>query len=94
MKTDEQLQNDVLEELRWDPSLKASDIGVLATDGVVALTGTVRTFAEKCAAELAARRVSGVRAILGEMHIIHVGAHERTDEEIADTVMRSLEAHA
>jgi len=93
MKTDEQLQKDVLDELKWDPRIKASEIGVSVNDGVVALTGTVPTLAEKWAAERAARRVSGVRAIAEEIHIKPTGIHKRSDEEIAETVVQSLQSH-
>ena len=54
-------KGDVLDELRWEPSLKAEDIGVTVSDGVVTLTGHVPTYSEKHTAENAARRVAGVR---------------------------------
>jgi osmotically-inducible protein OsmY len=63
MKSDSQLRADVLEELKWEPSIDESEVGVVAKDGVVTLTGYVESYAQKYAAERAAERVSGVRAI-------------------------------
>jgi osmotically-inducible protein OsmY len=93
MKTDEQLQKDVLEELRWEPSITASAIGVCVDNGVVVLTGTVPTYAEKYAAEGAARRVAGVRAIAEEIQVKPSGLHKRSDQEVAETVVRTLQSH-
>jgi purine nucleoside phosphorylase len=62
MRTDAQLQNDVQEELKWEPRVTASKIGVAVSNGVVTLSGTVPTFAEKYAADKAARRVVGMAA--------------------------------
>src|SRR5687768_15784232 len=59
-KSDDQLQRDVTEELRWDPSIGRAEIGVVARDGVVSLTGQVDSFAKRWAALKAAERVSGV----------------------------------
>ena len=59
--TDAQLQKDVMEELKWEPSVTASEIGVSAANGVVTLNGTVPTYAEKWAAERATQRVEGVK---------------------------------
>jgi osmotically-inducible protein OsmY len=92
MKTDSQLQNDVMAELTWEPSVTANEIGVSVADGVVTLTGTVPTFAEKKAAERAAQRVTGVKAVAEEIQIKPVGVHAKTDAEIA-AAARSLMAH-
>ena len=59
-KTDGQLQRDVMDELEWEPSVDHADIGVAVTDGVVTLSGYVKTYPEKIAAEKATRRVAGV----------------------------------
>jgi osmotically-inducible protein OsmY len=93
MKSDMQLKRDVLEQLAGEPSITASAIGVAARDGVVTLTGTVPTYAEKCAAERAARQVAGVLAIAEEIRVEPAGAHKRTDDEVAEVVVRSLRAH-
>ena len=83
MKTDTQLQNDVMEELKWEPCVTATEIGVSAVKGVVTLNGTVPTYAEKWAAERAAQRVEGVKAIAEEIQIKPIGMHAKTDAEIA-----------
>jgi osmotically-inducible protein OsmY len=93
MKTDSQLQNDVMDELKWEPRVTANEIGVSVADGVVTLTGTVPTYAEKKAAERAAQRVTGVRAVAEEIQIKPLGAHAKTDAEIAVAAARSLLAH-
>lgn len=69
MKTDLQLQRDVAEELRWDPSINEKEIAIAAKDGVVTLRGTVSSYTEKFAAELAAERVNGVRAVAEELTV-------------------------
>ena len=84
MKTDTQIQHDVLAELEWDPSVEASSIGVASNDdGVVTLTGHVASFREKDRAEEIARRVYGVRAIANGIEVKLVGDNRRTDADIA-----------
>jgi osmotically-inducible protein OsmY len=93
MKTDTQLMQDVLEELAGQPSVTASGIGVAVHNGVVTLSGTVPTFAEKCAAEQAIRQVVGIRAIAEEIQVKPTGVHKRSDEEVAAGVVRALQSH-
>jgi osmotically-inducible protein OsmY len=93
MKSDAQLQKDVMDELSWEPSVTATDIGVAVRKGVVTLTGTVPTFAEKFAAERAARRVAGVTALAEEITVTPKGIHVRSDAEIATAISRALKAH-
>lgn len=93
MKTDAQLQKDVMEELKWEPCVTASEIGVSAVNGVVTLNGTVPTYAEKWAAERAAQRVEGVKAIAEEIQIKPIGMHAKTDAEIAAIAAASLKSH-
>ncbi len=93
MKTDKQLKNDVMEELRWEPSVTSSDIKVATQNGVVTLSGTVPHYAEKWAAERATQRVEGVKAIAEEMEVHLIGVHDRKDSEIAQAVVDSLRWH-
>ena len=93
MKTDAQLKKDVMEELRWEPSVTASDINVATRDGVVTLSGTVPHYAEKLAAERATQRVEGVKAIAEEMEVHPTGTYERKDSDIAEAVVNSLRWH-
>ncbi len=93
MKTDAQLQKDVMDEIRWEPSTTAARIGVSAADGVVTLTGVVATYAEKWAVERAAQRVEGVRGIAAEVTIQPSGPHVKTDAEIAAAAVAALKWH-
>lgn len=91
MTKDEQIQSDVLNELKWDPKVEASDIGVTVQDGAVTLTGTVTNYPAKLAAEQAAKRVKGVRAIAKEIKVELEHANRNTDEEIAKRVAHVLD---
>lgn len=89
MKTDKQLRDEVAEELDFDPSINSAQIGVEVTDRVVTLSGHPSSYAEKVAAEKAAQRVSGVKAVVVDMHVRLPNADTHTDEETASAV-RSL----
>ena len=92
MTNSTKLQHDVQEELQWDPSVDASQIGVAATQpGIVTLTGTVATYAEKVSAERAAKRVSGVRVVANDIEVQPIGSMKRTDTDIAQAVLRGLD---
>ncbi len=93
MKTDMQLQKDVLDEIKWEPSATSSRIGVSAVNGVVTLNGTVATYAEKWAVERAAQRVQGVKGIAEEIKVELSEPHTRTDAEIAEAAVSSLKWH-
>lgn len=90
MKTDIQLQHDVIEELMWDPTVGRAEIGVAAKDGVITLSGEVDTFAQKFAAEQAAKRVGGVRAVAEELRVKLPSAAERSDTELAHAAVNAL----
>jgi len=91
MKSDHQIKNDVVEELKWVPSVTDTDIGVSVHDGVVTLNGTVPNFAEKKAAERAVLRVEGVRAIADEIKVKLPDTLRLDDESIANEVSKALE---
>jgi osmotically-inducible protein OsmY len=93
-RTDEQIQRDVLAELKWEPRVKPNEIGVMVKDGVVTLTGTVDSYAKRWAAEEAAHRVRGVKAVANEVEVRLPGATERTDTELAQAVVRALQEDA
>jgi len=90
MNHDRQIQLDVLDELRWEPGVKATDIGATVKDGVVTLTGTVDSFAEKWAAESAVKRLTGVKAIAMDLEVKIPGSGERTDTDIARAAESAL----
>jgi VCBS repeat-containing protein len=91
MKTDRELQLDVVDELRWEPGVDATEIGATVKDGVVTLTGTVDSFAEKWAAEAAVKRLSGVKALAVELEVKLPGDCKRTDADIAEAAQNALE---
>lgn len=90
MSQNDQLQQAVLAELRWEPSVTAAHIGVAANAGVVTLTGHVDNLIEKLAAESAARRVRGVKAVVEEIEVRLPFEGIRTDEDIAAAVLERL----
>lgn len=90
MKTDQQLQADVLAELKWEPAIDAAHIGVEVNNGVVTLAGHVTTFLEKWEAERAALRVNGVKALTVEIQVNLPGMHRRDDIEIATSAENVL----
>lgn len=90
MKTDVQIKKDILDELVWDPAVNSTDIGVIVKDGVVTLTGHLSTLTEKLAAEQAALRVSGVKAVAIEMEVrLHPG-NPSSDTDIAAAANKAL----
>jgi len=91
MKSNTQLQQDVLQELEYEPSVDAAHIGVTAKDGIVGLTGNVKSYAEKYAAVHAAERVAGVKAVTDEMKVDLPALHVRNDEDIARAVLNALQ---
>ncbi|MGA7795375.1 MAG: BON domain-containing protein [Candidatus Acidiferrales bacterium] len=93
MKTDKQLQCDVLDELQYEPSVDASKIGVIVQNGIVSLTGTVASYAEQNAATYAAERVAGVKAVANETKVELPSMHQRDDADIAQAVLNALKWH-
>jgi osmotically-inducible protein OsmY len=89
-KSDLQLKQDVEAELRWDPRVNAAQIGVTVDQGAVTLLGAVDSYAGKCAAEEATRRVSGVLAVAQDLTVKLLTDHARTDGEIAAAVLAAL----
>jgi osmotically-inducible protein OsmY len=91
MKTDSELQKDVMTELQWEPSIKAAEIGVGVTDGVVTLSGHVDSYIKKWTAERAAARVFGVKAVAEEIQVRLPGSLKRSDEALARAASDILE---
>ena len=88
--TDDQIKAAVLEELRWEPSVTEAHVGVTARDGVVTLTGNVKSFAERHAAEQAAQRVKGVKAVAADIEVRLPFEMHHLDEEIAAAIVDHL----
>jgi osmotically-inducible protein OsmY len=91
IKTDAALKGEILEELEWEPGIKAARIGVGVRDGVVTLSGEVDSYHEKVEAERATLRVAGVKGIANELEIRLPGASHRTDADIARAAVDGLE---
>jgi osmotically-inducible protein OsmY len=87
MIDDKKLQQDILDELDWDPSVHAAHIGVAVHNGIATLTGHVGSYLEKQHAEVAASRVKGVKAIAQEIEVKLPFSAERSDEDIAANVL-------
>jgi osmotically-inducible protein OsmY len=91
MGSGKELQRRVLDELDWEPSIDAAHIGVAVNDGVVTLTGSVRTYAEKISAEQATKRLVGVAAVANDLEVRPMHPAQPNDTEIAQAVLRALE---
>lgn len=90
MRTDTELRFDVIAELQWDTRIKSNEIGVIVKDGAVTLMGTVESYAEKIAAERAALRVRGVRAVAEDIQVRLPNRMQTTDEGLAERIARLL----
>ena len=93
MKTDSQIQKDVMAQLKWEPFLNATEIGVAVKNGIVTLSGKVDSYLKKLAAEDAAKKISGVKAIAEDIQIGVSPADKKTDTEIAEAVVNALKWH-
>jgi|SRR5271157_1517987 len=91
MKTDRELQRDILDQLKWEPVVNANAIGVAVRDGVVTLTGYVDSYGAKSHAEEAAKRIPGVRALAEEIEVRLPGFDDCTDEDIARAAANLLD---
>ena len=92
VRTDSMIRESVVSELKWDPKLATSaDIAVAVKEGVVTLSGFVHSYFEKDAAEKAAKRVYGVKAVANDIEVRTIGT--RTDPEIAREVVQEIQSH-
>jgi osmotically-inducible protein OsmY len=89
--TDEDIQREVMRELKWDAEVAPNEIGVAVRDGVTTLTGSADTFSKKWAAERAALRVRGVKAVVNNIEVRLAPGDEQTDVELAESIARALE---
>jgi osmotically-inducible protein OsmY len=93
MKTNQELQTDVQNAIKWEPLLNAAEIGVTAKDGVVSLTGVVDSYAKKLEAENATKKVIGVKALVEKIEVKFPSSWSKTDVEIANEVLVALKAN-
>ncbi|MDP3557032.1 MAG: BON domain-containing protein [Bacteroidota bacterium] len=94
MKTDFEIQRDVMDELNYEPSLKANEIGVAVKGGIVTLSGTIDSYGKKIAAENAAKRVAGVKAVAEDIEVKLMPSGKKNDSEIAEAVINALKWHS
>jgi osmotically-inducible protein OsmY len=87
---DKQLRQNIIDELEFEPSVDAQDIGVAVSDGVVTLSGHVFSYAQKVAAQHAVQRIKGVRAIAQEIEVRYPGEKKTADDEIAKRALNIL----
>jgi osmotically-inducible protein OsmY len=90
LHTDQEIQRDVLDELKWDMRVQPNEIGVAVKDGIVTLTGWVDSYLKKVAAEDGAHRVRGVKAVVNDIEVRLPGSAERTDADLAKAVLNAL----
>jgi osmotically-inducible protein OsmY len=93
MRSDSEIERDVKDELKWDPDLDATDIGVTVKKGVVALTGFVKSYLDRYEAEAAAKRVVGVAGVANDLEVRIPSVDERPDPDIARDAVAALKAH-
>jgi len=90
-KSDSQIQQEVLRELKWDTRVEETEVGVTVERGIVTLTGTLSGYAKKLAAQEAAHRVFGVLDVANDIQVRVPGNMARTDAEIAQALRSALE---
>jgi osmotically-inducible protein OsmY len=93
MKSDHQIREDIIDQLKWEPFLNASQIEVAVKNGIVTLTGQVDAYSKKLAAENAAKKIAGVKAIAEDIQIGVSPVSGKTDTEIAEAVVNILKWH-
>jgi osmotically-inducible protein OsmY len=94
MRTDVDIQNDVIEELKSEPRLNYSEIGVAVRNGVVTLSGTVDAYSKKVDAEIAAKKVKGVKVVAEDIEVKLLGISQCNDSDIAQAALDSLKWHS
>ena len=90
MKSDEELERDVRDEFKWDPVLDADDIAVSVKNGVVTLAGFVKRYSDRLEAEIAAKRVAGVKAVANDIEVRLPAIDQRPDPDIARDAVAAL----
>ncbi len=90
MKSNETLQKNVQDAIKWEPHLYAAEIGVTVKDGVVTLSGTVDTYAKKSEAEDAVKHVSGVKAVIEKIQMKQNHSDKKENAEIVNEVLNAF----
>jgi osmotically-inducible protein OsmY len=90
MRSDQDIERDIVAELAWEPDIQSTDIAVKVKDGIATLTGFVRSYTEKYQAERVAKRVLGVKAVVNDLEVKLASGSERLDREIAEDALDAL----
>jgi len=93
MKSNEELQQDIIDAIHWEPLLQAAEIKVTVENGVVTLTGTVNNYAKKAEARQAAQNVLGVKSVIEKMDVVFDARHQKTDSEITAEIINAFKWH-
>jgi len=93
MKTNEELQRDVQDAIKWEPLLHAAEIGVTVKDGIVTLSGTVDNFSKKSQAEDAAKNIAGVLAVVEKIEVKFASWGKKEDSEIASEIVNAFKSN-
>ncbi len=91
MRTDSEIKQDILDELKWQPGIDETHFGVIVEKGVVTLTGIVDDYFKKVAAEKAVKKVLGVKAVAEEIELKYGKLYQKTDKEIAKAIVSAFE---
>ena len=92
MKSDEEIERDVRDELKWNPNLHAEDIAVSVKDSVVTLTGFTKSYTDRLEAEATAKRVAGVHAVANDIEVRLPAIDQRPDPDIARDAVAALKS--
>ena len=92
MRSDSDIKRDVETELRWTPDLDATDVAAAVKDGVVTLTGFVKSYLARYEAERAVKRVAGVRGVANDLEVRLPTVDQRPDPDIARDAVAALKA--
>lgn len=93
MKSNQELQKNVVDAINWEPLLQAAEIGVMASDGVITLTGSVDTYAKKAEAESAAKNVGGVKTVVENIEVVFNEKNKRSDSDISQAIGNAFKWH-
>lgn len=94
MKTDAQLKQDIIDQLKWQNDIDETQIGITVKDGLVTLTGLVFSYPIKLAVEDAVKKVAGVKAIAEDIKVGYITELNKTDTEIANSAVNAIEWNA
>jgi osmotically-inducible protein OsmY len=93
MRSNKELQKNVVDAINWEPLLQDAEIGVVADNGIITLTGAVNTYAKKAEAEQAAKNVAGVKSVIENIEVVFDIQDKKTDAEITTAIENAFKWH-